>query len=206
MGQAKNKRVFRPRLDIADRNLLIPGEVVDARIVEMGHCVSEFIASSVNPVVLAAVLTGGVPFCMDLCKHLHPNYRVAYLHASRYGGSEHGNDVTFKYSTLGNVKGHTVIIVDDIGDGRNTLDYLTRFVLLEGAAQVKTCVLLNKPSRKEADVPLDWVGFNIPNVFVWGRGLDGGNATQATRNDYDVCHFGSHPGGANYTIPTQLPC
>lgn len=200
-------QVLRPRLDIKGRKLLIRGEVVDDRIAEVGVVLNNMLRAEENPVVLAGILTGGVHFLMDLKAHLDPNlYRYGFLHTSRYAGTESGGRVTFKNSTLGNVSGHTVILVDDIGDGRRTLEYLVGLMKLEGAAKVLTCVMLNKPVRKEVDVPLDLVGFNIPNVFVWGRGLDGGHVTQSTRNDYDVCFFGDHPGGHSYEIPTSFPC
>lgn len=205
--KAGSKVPFRPRLDIADRNLLIPGEVVEQRIAELGVLLNDIMRAEKNPVVLAGVLTGGVHFLMDLKRHLEPQqYRYGFLHTSRYAGNESGGRVTFKNSTLGNVSGHTVILVDDIGDGRRTLEYLVGLMKLEGAAKVMTCVMLNKPVRKEAEVPLDLVGFNIPNVFVWGRGLDGGNASQCTRNDDDICHFGEHPAGPSYEIPKSFPC
>ncbi len=207
---AGNKVPFRPRLEIADRNLLIPGEVVEQRIAEMAKPLNKFLVQQRGLgqfVVLAGVLTGGVQFLMDLKAHLEPDlYRYGFLHTSRYGKGEEGGSVRFEHSTLGNVKGHTVVIVDDIGDGRNTLQYLVGLMRLEGAAKVATCVMLNKPERKEVDVPLDFVGFNIPNVFVWGRGLDGGHRTQSTRNDYDICHFGEPPEGPCYEIPESFPC
>lgn len=195
----------KPRLEIEDRHVLIPGEIVDWRITHLAGMLNEYIASSAVPVVYAMVLTGGVDFGMRLKQHLAPSFRYGFLRTSRYSGSEHGSETRLLFDGLGSVKGCRVILVDDIGDERITLQYLTQYLAISGAAEVKTCVMLNKAIRKQVDLPLDFVGFTIPNAFVWGRGLDGGDKTEEKRNDFDVCFSGAHPGGENYTIPTTFP-
>lgn len=190
-------------------NVLIPRSDVHVRIREVAEDLRLYIESSDRPVTLAIVTQGGVWFGMKLLEHLPAEkFYWGLVGTSSYRGAETGGKVDFQFSRLGDVAGKNVVIVDDIGDRRKTLQYLRRhFLGPEEANEVRVCVLLNKPDRKECDVPLDFVGFNIPDTFVAGCGLDGGQGFAFTRNFPDVRYKeGTLPEGVRpYWLPEKLP-
>lgn len=188
---------------------LIPAEQVEARIDEMAKDVQRYLDAADHQVALAIVTQGGVWFGMKLVERLEPSsFYWGLVGTSSYGGGETGGRVQIYFSRMGDVCGKNVIIVDDIGDRRKTLQYLQRYFLgAEQANEVKTCVLLNKPGRQECDIPLDFVGFNIPDTFVAGCGLDGGEGFAFTRNFADVCYKEGTLAAdtPKFWIPDQLP-
>jgi len=188
---------------------LIPKARVERRISEVAREVQTYIDRSMRPVAMAVVTQGGVWFGMKLVQYLQPDtYYWGLVGTSSYQGAEVGGKVNLYFSRLGNLTGKNVIIVDDIGDRRKTLQYLCRhFLGPEEAHEVKVCVFLNKPERKECDVPLDFVGFNIPDTFVAGCGLDGGQGFAFTRNFPDVRYKeGTLPEGTRpWQLPNKLP-
>lgn len=126
--------------------------------------------------ILLGILTGSFIFVSDLVRAMpkanEKGMRVKFFKASSYGDStEHGS---LKVSGLENLElaGLRVLLVDDILDTGNTLYRLVPMLKERGAAVVKTCVLLDKPSRREAPIEADFVGFKIENKFVVGYGLD----------------------------------
>lgn len=192
-------------------NVLIPAEVIQKRIDDIAISIQKFIDQSERPVVLALVAQGGVWLGMQLGQRLKPeSYRWGLVGTSSYGGAETGKKVDLTFNRTGDVSGHTVLIVDDIGDRRKTLEFLRDlFIGPEKALSVSTAVLLNKPSRQEADIPLDFVGFEIPDTFVAGCGLDGGEKFPYTRNYPDVRYkWGTLPTKATlnrFWLPSKLP-
>ena len=200
--------IKRPRLTwVPRRQVLIPGEMVDDRIISLAEEVDQLVPRDGQPLKIVSIASGGVPFAVDLIKHLHPNFHHATIKTASYGDKETGEEVRLEHDGVRSVQGHRVLLVDDIGDRRRTLDFASRYMTLRGATDVKTCVLLNKPDRKEVDVPLDFVGFNIKDEWVWGRGLNaGGEFDEETRNDYDVCYFGDSPATSPlYAVPSSFP-
>lgn len=127
--------------------------------------------------ILLGILTGSFVFVADLVRAMprkanEKGIRVKFFKASSYGDStEHGS---LKVTGLENLElaGLRVLLVDDILDTGNTLHNLVPMLKERGAAVVKTCVLLDKPSRREAPIEADFVGFKIENKFVVGYGLD----------------------------------
>lgn len=107
---------------------------------------------------------------------------------------------------VGDVGKQRLLLVDDIADRRMTLKYLREFFLgPEGVAEIKTCVLLNKFSAKLVEAPLDFVGFDIPDVYVAGCGMDGGKGLGCLRNRPYICYKkGTLTDGiSHYTHPTS---
>jgi hypoxanthine phosphoribosyltransferase len=184
---------------------LIPQNHLLERVKVMSRGVQAYIDESKVPVVVAIVTQGGIPFGIDLTKLLKPeSFHWAIIGTGSYGAGEDGGKVNLQFNRCGDVSGKRVIIVDDIADRRATLKYLgDYFIGPEQALEVRYCVLLNKPSRKQCDVSLHWVGFEIPNVFVAGYGLDGGQGLSFTRNFPDVCYKeGTLPIGSKpYWLP-----
>jgi hypoxanthine phosphoribosyltransferase len=122
---------------------------------------------------LICVLKGGVVFLVDLMKELTVPHSVDFMATSSYGSETESSGVVRILKDLDDpIAGRNVLIVEDIIDSGNTLDYLTRILREREPASLRICTLLNKEERREVDVPIDYVGFNIANKFVYGYGLD----------------------------------
>ena len=190
-------------------DVLIPADVIQRRIAEMATdvqlCIDQ--ARSSTPVAVVPVALGGIWFGMQLVQRLNPEtFHWGLVGTSSYGKDEIGGKVDMSFNRTGDLSGHSVIIVDDIGDRRRTLEFLNRhFLGTQQADAVFNCVLLDKPSRQEVDAPLHFVGFEIPDTFVAGCGLDGGSGFAHTRNYSEVRYKrGTLPKNVQkYKIPTQ---
>lgn len=125
--------------------------------------------------VLICVLKGGIMFLVDLMKELQRPVEVDFMAVSSYGASTQSSGVVRLTKDLDmSIEGRNVLIVEDIIDSGRTLQYLTANLRLRKPASLRICTLLDKRERREVDVPLDYVGFVIPNEFVIGYGLDYG--------------------------------
>ena len=122
--------------------------------------------------LLVGVLTGAFVFMSDLVRNLKMDLEVDFVQVSSYGTSTVAGELKLIKDLTRPVEGREVVIVEDIVDTGHTLAWLVQQMRQRGAASVRTCVLLNKPSRREVEVPLDYVGFDIPDAFVVGYGLD----------------------------------
>jgi hypoxanthine phosphoribosyltransferase len=122
--------------------------------------------------VIVSLLTGTVLFLADLVRHLSLPLRLDFVGVSSYGtGAESGNLVFTKELRL-NVRGRDVLLVDDILDTGRTMVHVLRKLKALKPRRIKTCVLLNKAARRTEDIQADYVGFEIPDCFVVGYGLD----------------------------------
>ena len=123
--------------------------------------------------LLVGILTGSFVFLADLMRHLKMHITVEFMQVSSYGDSTvSSRDVQLVKDLTQPVAGRDVVIVEDIVDTGHSLRFIIDELSRRGAKSVKVCVLLSKPSRREVDVPLDYVGFEIPDYFVVGYGLD----------------------------------
>lgn len=122
--------------------------------------------------VVVALLSGTVMFLADLIRHLSLPLRLDFIGVSSYGaGTESGNLVFTKELRL-DVRGRDVLLVDDILDTGKTLVHVTAKLRALKPRRIKTCVLLNKAARRTENIEADFVGFEIPDSFVIGYGLD----------------------------------
>lgn len=123
--------------------------------------------------VLVCVLKGGIMFLVDLMKELQRPLEVDFMAVSSYGASTESSGVVRLTKDLDmSLEGRNVLVVEDIIDSGRTLQYITESLKLRRPASLRICTLLDKRERREVDVPLDYVGFVIPNEFVIGYGLD----------------------------------
>jgi hypoxanthine phosphoribosyltransferase len=119
------------------------------------------------------VLKGAVFFMSDLMRHLAIPCEIDFMAISSYGDSTDSSGVVRILKDLDiNIDGRDVLVVEDIIDSGLTLSYLMRNLESRGPASLEICALLTKPERREIDVPVRYVGFEIPNRFVIGYGLD----------------------------------
>jgi hypoxanthine phosphoribosyltransferase len=157
--------------DMIDK-VLVDEETLQARVKELGQIIStEYEASDL---VLICVLKGGVAFLTDLMRHITVPHEIDFLAISSYGAGQRESTgaVRLIMDLKADIAGRDVLIVEDIVDSGRTMDYLLRTLGARQPASLRICTLLSKPSRREIDVPLDYIGFEIPNEFVLGYGLD----------------------------------
>ena len=124
--------------------------------------------------VLMPLLKGAFVFAADLARRIELDLEVEFLGASSYGGAtETSGEIRLTLDTSTPLSGRHVLIVEDIVDTGLTLAYIQKLVRSRGVASLRTAVLLDKRCRRRVEVDLDWVGFVIPDRFVFGYGLDG---------------------------------
>ncbi len=129
--------------------------------------------SDADPPILVCILKGAFMFLADLTRKLTFRHELDFMEISSYGkGTSSTGVVRILLDLASNIEGRHVVIVEDIVDTGQTLDYILRNFAARNPASVRVATLLNKPSRREIDVPVHFVGFEIPNEFVMGYGLD----------------------------------
>jgi len=168
-----------PVQDLADleagiARVLVPRRRIAERVAELGRRIAADLDG--RPITLAAVMTGAMIFAADLIRHLPIMMRIHLVSMSSYPGEATESEGVRRLSPRpAGLDGRTVLIVDDILDSGRTLALTVRDALAAGAADVRTCVLLSKPAGlRAADgvAKADYVGFEIPDEFVVGYGLD----------------------------------
>lgn len=156
--------------DIAQ--VLITREQLQARTAALGQEISRDYAN--QDLLLVCILKGGVLFLSDLIRSIQIPHEIDFMAISSYGSTrtESSGIVRILMDLNASIENRNVLIVEDIIDTGHTLSYITENLRTRNPASLKICTLLNKPSRREVDVHLDYVGFDIPNEFVVGYGLD----------------------------------
>jgi hypoxanthine phosphoribosyltransferase len=159
------------QLDAAIGEILIDEDTLAARVAELGAEVSADYEG--RDLLLIGVLKGAVFFMADLMRHLTVACEVDFMAISSYGDATDSSGIVRILKDLDiNIEGREVLVVEDIIDSGLTLSYLMRNLESREPASLEVCALLTKPSRREIDVPVRYVGFEIPNKFVVGYGLD----------------------------------
>jgi hypoxanthine phosphoribosyltransferase len=165
--------VSQTELESAVGEVLIDTEALSARIAELGAEISADYGG--RDLLLIGVLKGAVFFMADLMRRLTIPCEVDFMAISSYGASTDSSGVVRILKDLDiNIEGRHVLVVEDIIDSGLTLSYLMRNLESREPATLEICALLTKPDRREIDVPVRYVGFEIPNRFVIGYGLDFG--------------------------------
>jgi hypoxanthine phosphoribosyltransferase len=162
---------MKTELDRAVGEILIDSDGLRSRIGELGEEISAHYAG--QDLLLIGVLKGAVFFMADLMRHLTVPCEVDFMAISSYGAQTDSSGVVRILKDLDiNIEGRNVLVVEDIIDSGLTLSYLMRNLESREPASLEVCALLTKPARREIDVPVRWIGFEIPNRFVIGYGLD----------------------------------
>jgi hypoxanthine phosphoribosyltransferase len=156
--------------DVAE--ILITEGELQARIAELGKAIS--VDYQGRNVLAICILRGAVIFLSDLIRQITVPHEIDFMAVSSYGGTrtESSGVVRILMDLRTSIEGRDVLIVEDIVDTGLTLDYIIDNLKTRRPASLRTCTLLNKQARREVDVPLDYVGFDIPDKFVIGYGLD----------------------------------
>lgn len=150
---------------------IVTQEQMRTRIRELGRQISLDYAE--KDLVLVGVLKGAFAFYADLARAIRLPLQVDFLVVSSYAGkAESAGKVKVLTELTEDISGRDVLVVEDIVDSGRTVQHLRKFLGSKKPKSVKICTLLNKLERREVDVVVDYVGFNIPNKFVIGYGLD----------------------------------
>ena len=151
--------------------VLVSEEKIVKRIMELGAKISEDYAG--KSVHLICVLKGGAPFMCELAKRITVPVSMDFMSVRSYGNNTSSSGIVKIAKDLDEpLEGKDVLIVEDIIDSGRTLYYLMQLLEKRKPASMKICTLLDKPERRERDVKVEYTGFNIPDKFVVGYGLD----------------------------------
>ncbi len=153
---------------------LISTEEIQQRIAELAQEINQYYQhTNCKNLVVVGLLRGSFMFMADLVRQLKLPVEVDFMTASSYGtGTESSRDVKILKDLDGEIHGKDVLIVEDIIDTGFTLSKVREILKLRDPNSVAICTLLDKPSRREVDVPVEWIGFAIPDEFVVGYGID----------------------------------
>jgi len=155
-----------------DPKSLISEAAIEARVVELAEQISKDYEGC-GELVLVGVLKGAFIFLADLSRRLTIPRVIEFIAVSSYGSrSRSSGAVRLVMDVRGNIEGKHVLIVEDIVDTGHTLKYLIGMLDSHGPASVKTCALVRKAERAEVEVDVDYLGFDIPDEWVVGYGLD----------------------------------
>jgi len=165
--------------DVAE--VLLSEDQIRAKVAELGQRITADYAG--NEVTLVSVLKGSLPFMADLMRQIDLPLRIDLMEVSSYGGTaiESSGLVRILKDLSAPIDGRHVLLVEDIIDTGLTLNYLLRYLRGKNPQSIKVCSLLDKPARRLVEIPLDYVGFEIPDAFVVGYGLDYGEVYRNLR-------------------------
>ncbi|VEJ56262.1 Hypoxanthine phosphoribosyltransferase [Pragia fontium] len=153
--------------------VMLTEQDVKTRIAELASEINERYGDSGRELVLVGLLRGSFIFMADLCRMITVNHEVDFITASSYGSSMSSNrDVKILKDLDEDIRGKDVLIVEDIIDTGYTLTKVREILELREPNSVALCTLLDKPSRREIQVPIDYIGFSIEDEFVVGYGID----------------------------------
>ena len=154
--------------------ILISEEELDKTVSRLAEEIDRDYSSSDKNLVLLCILKGSITFMGDLMKKLHVPVEIDCMKVSSYGsGTKSGGAVKIILDIdRPDISSCDFLIIEDIIDSGNTLSYLTGYLMHKGARSVRTCTLLDKPSRRVVDFTPDYRGIEIPDEFVVGYGLD----------------------------------
>ena len=153
------------------RNIIITEEQIKEQIKIVGEKITNDYKD--KPIYVLSLLRGSFIFTADLVRAIDGKTQIGFMTTSSYGDAEESTGTVKVVNDIpDNIEGLDVLIVDDIMDTGITMDFVIEHVKKLGAKSVKTCTLLDKPDRRVRDVHVDYVGFNIPDEFVVGFGLD----------------------------------
>ena len=153
--------------------ILIDEPTLQKRVAELGAEISADYQGD-KKLLLICILRGGVPFLVDLSRHITVAHMMDFMAVSSYGtgNRESTGNVRVTFDLQTNIKDKDVLLVEDIVDSGHTIASVLGMLETRQPASLKVCTLLDKAERREAVVPINYRGFTIPNRFVFGYGLD----------------------------------
>ena len=151
--------------------ILFSEEVLNARLTELGEQITRDYTG--KPLTVIGILKGSNIFTSDLVRKINLPLKIDFMAVSSYGNATESTGVVRIMKDLeGSVEGENLLIVEDIVDSGLTLKYLKENLLTRNPASVKICTLLDKPARRKQSVEIDYLGFEVPDEFIVGYGID----------------------------------
>ncbi|NJL56785.1 hypoxanthine phosphoribosyltransferase [bacterium] len=153
--------------------ILINEDDLQRRVAALGQQISQDYATC-EDLLLICILKGGVMFLTDLTRHITVPHEIDFMAVTSYGKGIRSStrNVRIDMDLTAALEGKEVLIVEDIIDSGHTLDFVIKMLGARSPRSIKLCTLLNKPSRREIDLTIDYIGFEIEDRFVFGYGLD----------------------------------
>ncbi len=163
-----------PTFDLAGgvKRVLFSKAQIDARVAELGAQISRDYAG--KDLLLVCILRGGVVFLSDLMRHITVACHLDFMSVSSYdvGARSSNRSPRILLDLRDDIAGRHVLLVEDIVDSGYTFDHLLQLLRTREPASLKVCALLSKPEQREVHVPIDYLGFEIPDEYVCGYGID----------------------------------
>lgn len=156
-----------------EMQVLISAEEIKTKVQELGQKINAHYANSDKELVLIGLLRGSVLFMADLCRTIHKPHELDFMTVSSYGGDTvSSRDVKVLKDLDGEIRGKDILVVEDIIDSGNTLNKVMEILQTREPNSIELCTLISKPSRREIELEVKFMGFEIEDKFIVGYGLD----------------------------------
>jgi len=153
--------------------IMISSEEIQAKVKKLGEKINAHYAQSDKELVLIGLLRGSVIFMADLCRSIEKPHELDFMTVSSYGGGTVSTrDVKILKDLDGEIHGKDVLVVEDIIDSGNTLSKVVEMLKTRNPNSIELCTLVSKPSRREIDLEVKFLGFEVEDRFIVGYGLD----------------------------------
>ena len=153
--------------------VMISSEEIQAKVKQLGDKINAHYAQSDKELVLIGLLRGSVIFMADLCRAMEKPHVLDFMTVSSYGGGTVSTrDVKILKALDGAINGKDVLVVEDIIDSGNTLSKVVEMLKTRNPNSIELCTLVSKPSRREIDLEVKFLGFEVEDRFIVGYGLD----------------------------------
>lgn len=154
-------------------SVMISAEEIQAKVKELGVKIDAHYANSDKELVLIGLLRGSVIFMADLCRAITKPHELDFMTVSSYGGGTiSSRDVKILKDLDGEIRGKDVLVVEDIIDSGNTLSKVLEILQTRQPNSIELCTLVSKPSRREIELEVKFLGFEVEDKFIVGYGLD----------------------------------
>lgn len=154
-------------------SIMISTKEIQAKVKELGEQINAHYANSDKELVLIGLLRGSVIFMADLCRTITKPHELDFMTVSSYGGgTTSSRDVKILKDLDGEIRGKDVLVVEDIIDSGNTLSKVMEMLQTRDPNSIQLCTLVSKPSRREIDLEVKFLGFEVEDKFIVGYGLD----------------------------------
>ncbi|MBW2466885.1 MAG: hypoxanthine phosphoribosyltransferase [Deltaproteobacteria bacterium] len=153
-----------------EKELIISQADIAGRVKELGAAISKDYAKS--PLLVVGILNGSFIFMADLVREIQSDIEIDFMRVASYGMGTSSGSLRLTKDVESDIKDKDVLIVEDIIDTGRTLKYLRQSLEERGAKSVRVCALIDKKERREIDIPIDYVGFEVKSGFLVGYGLD----------------------------------
>ncbi|KAF1026001.1 hypoxanthine phosphoribosyltransferase [Acinetobacter sp.] len=156
-----------------EMKVMISAEEIHAKVQELGKKIDAHYANSDKELVLIGLLRGSVIFMADLCRAITKTHELDFMTVSSYGGSTTSSrDVRILKDLDGEIRGKDILVVEDIIDSGNTLSKVLEILSTRQPNSIELCTLVSKPSRREIELDVKFLGFEVEDKFIVGYGLD----------------------------------